>query len=384
MADKPERKLSLTYGDQVRTRRQNFLDDCGILPVGTLTIFGGRGEAGKTSLALDYVARITRGTLEGALKGKPRMVLIVSHEDDLETQLTPRLIAAGAKLSNVVFFRVSTTYGDVNVLDVPSLIGDQALFQRAIDETNAALILIDPLTSSIDGDTNKLQDVRRSLEPLTAMLHKNDLACIGLAHQNKGSGGPAGDRVSGSHAFRDVARSLVLVAKDNETGDRVFTVDKSSYGTAAGTSYAFRLVTVEVPVDEGGVTSVGRVEHLGASSVSVSDLWARDRDPGESETSGRRDSTSWLREYLEDADGKAQQKEIVAAGAFAGYKETTLQLAARKLSLRKSGGGKGGPVWWHLDSETPLPAIPVIPADSHRGSEPIAPIAGKDGDEGPL
>lgn len=384
MADKPDRKLVVTYGDQVKTRRQTFLDDRGILPTDAITIFAGRGGEGKTTLALDYVARVTTGTLEGDLKGKPRTVLIVSHEDDLSTQLVPRLIAAGARLNNVVFIKVATKYKDVDVLDVPSLVEDQALLQQAIDENNPALIVIDPLTSSIDGDTNKLQDVRRSLQPLTALLQKNELACIGIAHQNKGAGVYAGDRVSGSHAFRDVARSLVLFATDSETGDRVFTVDKSSYGNVAGTSYGFRLVSVSVPVDKGGETSAARVEHLGASSMSVSDLWARDREPAESETSGRRDSTSWLREYLEDADGKAQQKEIVAAGEFAGYAESTLQRASRKLQLRRTGGGKGGPAWWHLDSETPLPAIPAIPADSHRGSEPIAPIAGKDNNEGPL
>ena len=384
MADKPVRKALVTYGDQVKTRRQTFLDDRGILPSDTLTIFAGRGGEGKTTLALDYAARVTRGDLDGDLKGEPRRVLFVSHEDDFSTQLVPRLIAAGARLDNVVFFQVYEPDGDEVVIHVPSLVGDRALLQQEIDNNNPALLVLDPLTSSVDGDTNKLVDVRRSLSPLTALLQKNKLACIGIAHQNKGAGGYAGDRVSGSHAFRDVARSLILFATDSETGDRVFTVDKSSYGNVAGTSYGFRLVSVSVPVDEGGETLAARVEHLGVSSKSVSDLWARDREPAESEKSGRRDSTSWLREYLEDADGKAQQKEIVAAGAFAGYAESTLQLAGRKLSIRRTGGGRGGPAWWHLDSETPLPVIPVIPADPTRGTEPIAAIAGKDDNEGPL
>lgn len=378
MAEKPERKLCLTFGDQVKTRRQNFLDDKGILPAGTLTIFAGRGGEGKTTLALDYVASITTGTLEGDLKAKPRNVLIVSHEDDAETQLAPRLIAAGAKMSHVVFFKVSTTYGDMDVLDVPSLVGDRELFQRAIDETAPALIVLDPLSSSIDGDPNKVQDVRRSLQPLSALLQKNDVACIGIAHQNKGSGGYAGDRVSGSHAFRDVARSLILFATDHETGDRVFTVDKASYGNAAGTSYGFRLVSVNVPVDEGGETSVARVEHLGVSSVNVSDLWAREREPGEN---GRTDSTSWLREYLESVGGSSRATDVTAAGKVAGISERTLQDASKRLGLRKSRDGKGGPVLWHL---SPVPAVPAVPADVTRGITDIAPTAGKDENGVPL
>ena len=377
MADKPDRKLVQTYGDQVETRRQTFLDNRGILPVGTLTIFAGRGGEGKTTLALDYAARVTRGDLEGDLKGKPRTVLIVSHEDDLSTQLVPRLIAAGAKLNNVVFIKVATTYKDVDVLDVPSLVEDQALLQQAIDENNPALIVIDPLTSSIDGDTNKLQDVRRSLQPLTALLHKNELACIGIAHQNKGAGGYAGDRVSGSHAFRDVARSLVLFATDSETGDRVFTVDKSSYGNVAGTSYGFRLVSVSVPVDKGGETSAARVEHLGASSKSVSDIWNQDREPADS---GRTDARAWLEDYLESVGGSARANEVTAAGAQAGISERTLQDAAKRLGVGKSRDGKNGPFVWTLRA---VPAVPAVPADA-QGVAPTAPTAPTHGDEGPL
>lgn len=381
MADKAERKVSLTPLDLVRTRRQNFLDDRGLLPTGTLTIFAGRGGEGKTTYALDYVARVSKGTLDGDLKGKPRNVLIVSHEDDAETQLGPRLIAAGAARGNVYFFKVRETYGGISVMDVPSIVGDLALFQEAIDTTEPALIVLDPLSSSIDGDPNSVKDVRRSLGPLAGLLQKNDLTCIGIHHLNKSSGGYAGNLLTGSHSFRDVARSVLLFASDKETKDRVLTVDKSSYGTVAGSSYGFRLVSVAVPVDDGGETSVARVEHLGESSVSVMDLMARERDPGESGQSGRRDATTWLREYLEDADSKARQTDIVAAGAIAGYGETTLQRANRNLGLRRSGGGKGGPVWWHLD---PIPAIPAIPADPNRGIEPIAPIAPIDGNEDPL
>jgi len=377
MADKLERKLLLTWASQIKTKRQTFLDDRGILPMDTLTIFGGRGEAGKTSLALDFAARVTKGTLEGDLKGKPRDVLIVSHEDGLDTQLVPRLIAAGANLDKVGFIRVETTFGDIDISDVPSLVRDQAIIQKAIDDSDAALILIDPLTSSIDGDPNKLQDVRRSLQPLTEILQKNNLACIGLAHQNKGSGGPAGDRVSGSHAFRDVARSLVLVAKDDETGDRIYTVDKSSYGTAAGTSYAFRLVTVMVPVDEGGETSVGRVEHLGASSMSVSDIWARDREPADS---GRTDAKAWLDDYLESVGGSARANDVTAAGAQAGISERTLQDAAKRLGVGKSRDGKNGPFVW---TRRTVPAVPAVPADA-QWVAPTAPTAPTHGDEGPL
>jgi hypothetical protein len=377
MAEKPNRKLVTTYGDQVETRRQTFLDDRGILPVGTLTIFAGRGGEGKTTLALDYVARVTRGDLEGDLKGKPRRVLIVSHEDDVETQLTPRLDAAGAIRGNFAFIRVSEPDGDDVVLDVPSLIGDRALLQQAIDENEPALIVLDPLTSSIVGDTNKLQDVRRSLQPLTALLQKNNLACIGIAHQNKGASVYAGDRVSGSHAFRDVARSLVLFATDKETGDRVYTVDKSSYGNVTGTSYGFRLVSVSVPVDKGGETLAARVEHLGASSKSVSDIWDQDREPADS---GRSDAKAFVEDYLESVGGSALANDVTAAGVQAGIAARTISAAGKRLGVGRGREGRGGPVRWTL---RPVPAVPAVPADGN-GVAPTAPTAGTENNEGPF
>jgi RecA-family ATPase len=377
MADKPERKLSLTFFDQVQSRSQDFLDNLGLIPVGTLTIFSGRGGEGKTTVALDYVARISKGTLEGDLWGKPRDVLIVTHEDDPETQLAPRLKAAGAAMGRVAYLKVTTTDADMSYDSVPSIVGDLALFQEAIDHTDPALIVFDPLPSSIEGDPNKLQDVRRSLQPLIGLLQKNRLTCIGITHVNKGSGGFSGDRQSGSHAFRDVARSLIFFATDKESGNRVFTVNKSSYSDATGKSYGFRLVSQDITTDDGRTTAVARVEHLGPSSVSTEDIWAREYDRG---NSGRTDSTSWLRSEIERLGGSGRATEIQDAGELEGISSRTLQDAAKRLGVRKSRDGKGGPVWWHLDS---VPAVPAVPADRISNTAPTAPTAGKE-DEGPL
>ena len=83
-------------------------------------------------------------------------------------------------------------------------------------------------------------DVRRSLDPLAATAQELGIAIIGILHFNKG-GGYASDKVSGSHAFRDTVRSLILVAKDDETGECVVTLDKSSYTPQQGASYKYTL-----------------------------------------------------------------------------------------------------------------------------------------------
>lgn len=281
MVEKTERTLSLTPLATVKTRKQEFLDSECVVPMGTLTLFAGRGGEGKTTLALDYAARVTTGKLKGDYYGHPRQVLVISHEDDPGTQLKPKLQAAGCNVENVSLVSVRVRWADgVTAKDVPSLIQDLAVIREAIETTDALLVLFDPITSSIEGDGNKVGDVRRSLQPLMALLHEYNLACIGIAHVNKGAGSNAGDRLSGSHAYRDAARSLLLFATDQDSGDRICTQDKSSYAPNGTGSFKFRLVSVDVPTDDGRTTTVARVEHLGSSEVSVSDIWARDRDPG--------------------------------------------------------------------------------------------------------
>jgi hypothetical protein len=132
-----------------------------------------------------------------------------------------------------------------------------------------------------------------------------------------------------------------------------------------------------VPVDEGGETSAARVKHLGASNMSVSDLWARDREPADS---GRTDAKAFVEDYLESVGGSAPANDVTAAGAQAGISERTISDAGKRLGVGKSREGKGGRVVWTL---RPVPAVPAVPADGN-GVAPTAPTAPTRGVEGPL
>ena len=381
MAEKSERTLILTPLETVKTRKQEFLDSECVVPMGTLTLFAGRGGEGKTALTLDYAARVSTGKLPGDYFGRPRMVLVISHEDDLETQLKPKLQAAGARVENIRRVAIRVKWGDgIKSEDVPSLLKDLAIIREAIEETDAALIIFDPLISSIEGDGNKLQDVRRSLQPLLGLLHETKIACIGIAHLNKGSGTNAGDRMGGSAGFRDVCRSLLLFATDQDSGERICTQDKSSYAANGTGSFKFRLVSKDVPTDDGRSTSVAVVEHLGVSTMSVSECWAQER---EQHTTGRPSAQTWLRDYLEGVGGSALQQEIVAAGEPEGYQVRVLQVAQQRLGLKRTGGGPGNPSRWSLPESQAKDAIHALPAEGIESAS-IAPIASNEGSGVPL
>jgi hypothetical protein len=367
----PDRELILTPLELVKTRKQDFLDADKYLPLGTVTIFSGRGSVGKTTLALHYVAHVSCGTLPGKYYGHPRNVIFLSHEDDPGTQLKPRLLAANVNEKNVYLLTVRTYFGDAHTDNMLSLTQDLELLKRAIAELDPALIVIDPLTSSIDGDLHKVQEVRRAITPLAHVAQVNDLAVIGLTHVNKGSAAVS-DKMSGSHAFRDAARSVLLFARDDETQTTVVSLDKSNYARKEGDSFQFRLIDCEVPTDDGQTTNVARVELLGKSDVSVSDLWQREQDT--SDRDEQNDTRAWLHAYLCDIGGSAASADIRKAANTEGHSWRTVQRAGKNLCVMKRTGYQGQSVWTLKedesrelsinDTETPSRAICATPTET--------------------
>ena len=372
MTSDDKRSLILTPMSLVKSRRQEFLDDGKLIPIGAPTIFAGRGAVGKSTLALDYVAKVSNGTLDGSLKGTPRNVLLIQHEDDPATQVKPRLIAAGANLDNVITMSISRTLDDVEVSDVPYLSEDMELIRQAVEDTNAALIVIDPLTSSVGGDLHKVQDVRRALNPLAALAQEYELAIIALMHVKKGQAA-ASDKTSGSHAFRDAARSLLIFAHDKETDNRVVTVDKASYSDMEGESFAFSLIPTDVPTDDGNVTNVARVQLLGVSDVSVSELWNREHDTGDGEE--RTEAQSWLRSHLLNQGGEAKAADIQKASGADGFNWRTMQRAGSKLCTKASTGFQGEWVWTLKDDTQNAMGDKGVNSDNHVNlAENVSPL----------
>ena len=162
------------------------------VPIGALTLLGGREDVGKSTLAFDLAARLTRGTLEGVYFGQQRNVMIIAAEDSWEYTIRPRLEAAGADLHRVITDDPETA-GDINL---PKSID---ALERTIGDERIALVILDPLMSRLDGklDSHKDAEVRRGLEPLKKMADRTGAAIIGLIHVNKSRVCRCGDLADG-------------------------------------------------------------------------------------------------------------------------------------------------------------------------------------------
>lgn len=115
---------------EVQSRPVQWLWE-GRIPLGKVTLLDGEPGAGKSLLALDLAARVSRGgamPLTRVKEGGPANVLLYNDDDNLADTVRPRLEAAGADLT-----RIRCTDGEITLADALDL--------------RPALIVLDPLAT---------------------------------------------------------------------------------------------------------------------------------------------------------------------------------------------------------------------------------------------
>lgn len=383
-------ELKITPASRIKPQRQRWLaktDGHGVIPLQTGTAVAGRGGVGKSTFILDIIARLTRGELEGDLYGQKHPAIIFGPEDDWPTTMIPRLAAADADLDLIYQVGAEDTFDEVTLRRELRFPVDTEGLRQAVVGTGAKLVMIDPAPALMDGDMNKLQDVRRAYGPLMALAQQYDLAIVLVSHTRKGAG-RAADKMSGSTAWRDMVRSYLVFAQEEGAEEVIVTQDKSNYG-AAGTSWKFALQDTTVPLDGGDETQVARVRHLGSSDVSVDDIYQREAgESSELDEDDRNAAQDFVIDYIKDCDGwEAKAADVIKAGTAAGFSKDEVKKARARckdprVASAKSAFGAGW-VWQLQDSEgaddsegaTKVPKVPDSQdmAPSAPSGEQVAP-----------
>lgn len=268
----PRVSVVITSAAAYKHKKQRFLDDDQMLPLGTLSLFGGRGGTGKTLAALSYAAKLTTGTLPGEFFGQPKSVLMISHEDDPRTQTNPRFEAAGGDKARLFHTTLRLDHKERSLtLSLENHLERLELIAAHIREQDVKLVIFDPFVSLIDVKSiYDAQQVRHVLDPLLRWSQELEIVTLGLMHLSKGDGAAA-DRLSASHAFRDASRSLVMFDHDDETDERVMIQNKSSYSADKG-SFNYTIETTPVMIEDEAVAVPYFVKGL-PSNRSERDVW---------------------------------------------------------------------------------------------------------------
>ncbi|MDV7171921.1 AAA family ATPase [Gordonia amicalis] len=329
------RRLTLVWGDQVKTRPVKWWEP-ELVPLGALTVLAGRGDVGKSTAAVSWVARETTS-------GNP--VMYLHSEDSREATIAPRMIAAGADMTKVAFVNVVHATGGVS--DSVTLPDDLGLLEEAITANGITLVVLDALTSfkPADVNANANDDVRRFLEPLQAMADRTGVVLLGIAHFGKADSGDAKRLVLGSTAWTDVPRSVLGFARDEESGDVVVTnVKKNLASRSRSLSYEFDTVPV---MTDGGEVSVGVVRWRDKDDTrDVASLLKGDREPGGNLPEPQR----WVSSFLRNGPQKAQ--DVYAVGQSAGHSQRQLRTAHDKLDGERKKQGMDGGWWWRLPGQS--------------------------------
>lgn len=356
----PSRSLSLRKLSTVSSKRTRFLWDK-MIPQSAVCLAAGRGGTGKSSFMIWLAAQINNGQLPGELRGERHSVLYVSHEDSLDEVVAPRADANG--VDRDLFFSLGISSKELDGLTVPRLPEDMPIIRQAIAETGAKLLIIDPITSTLSGaDNDKMADVRQVMDPLNQLAAELSISVIGIAHFRKGGGNQA-DLISGSHAWRDAARAVMLFARDEDSDSTVMTLEKINSGEA-GKSFKYRLDIIQQLTDEGSLTDVARVVWEGESAVTVGDLINH-----EQERSKQGGLANDLLEFLKSFEGRAvPTQDLIEHFAIDGTKPATVRQNLKRMVTR---GVIESPAYGHyqfiVKSDTPragggvTPVTPVTP-----------------------
>ena len=284
------------------------------LPKGRIPILGGVSGAGKTSLALDICARVSRG--EGSSP-----VLYLTAENDPNKVLRPRAEAMGADLQRL-YFQDGASYA----------MGDEEL-AALCRSLRPALIVFDPIQSYLGQGVqmNRAEQVRPLLDGLGALAKELDMAVVLISHMSKPGPGVASalDRLLGSSDFRNAARSILIVGKDPDHPDtRVAAHAKNSLGVP-GESQQYH------------ICENGTVAYDGPCALTADRII---RDTGDAQPRTR--PAAALGTAVEVLDkqlsfvGWVEHAEVERLCARHGFSERTMRRAREALGLKVFQSGK--------------------------------------------
>jgi len=316
------------------------------IPQGKITVLAGDPGMGKSTIVNDLISRITRGTyMPFGLRTVSGVCAIASAEDAANDTITPRLIAAEAKLEKVHIIRKVIIAEEEHFLTLPR---DVNRLQDFVTHYGARLLIIDPLSAFLERgtDSHKDQDIRSVLAPLEAMAEKTKVAVLIVAHFNKREDASMLYRVGASIGLVGAARSVLGVAKTPKDGTSVLFHAKSNLDRM-GKAISYETRSKRVTKQE------TKREWKGEDVVESSTIRWRaevDFDPNQqtfmTESQAENEAEGFLRQLL--VDGELPADEIFAEARKAGIPKGQLTRVKSEIGvvLRR----KGQKWFWKLPS----------------------------------
>lgn len=303
--------LKLIHMEDVQTREVNWLW-YPYITYGKITVIEGDPGEGKTTLALTLAALLSRGQplpCDEDIPYEPISIIYQTAEDGIDDTIKPRLEKANADCSKIRV--IDETEKELSMTD--------ERLEQAIAETNAKLVILDPIQAYIgsDVDMHRANEIRPVLKRLGIIAEKYGCAIVLIGHMNKASGSKSTYRGLGSIDIQATARSVLLVARiPDKPNIRIMAQDKSSLAVA-GDSIGF-----EISEDRG-------FECIGPYDITVDELLAGKEGRGRKKLDV---AIAFIKEYF-GVESEVSSNDIEEEATRKGIKRNTLLSAKKKLGI---------------------------------------------------
>jgi hypothetical protein len=344
----------------------------GKIPIGKVTLLIGDPGTGKSLVALDIAARVSRGhtwpdesvkSEETRVKSQnspsgsplstldsrpPSSVLILSASDDLADTIRPRLDAAGADSSRVFL-----------LASIADLRNDFDHLRTAVNcAPNCRLIIIDPINAYVgSSDSHFYSVVRKVLSPLASLAADKRVAVLAVAHLRK-SAGAALYRAAGSMGFVASARAIWTVANDRDNPSRQLLLPLKNNLAAPACGLAYSIA----PHPQ---TRAAAITWYAAPITTSSEEALRGPEPSDLHA-----ARIWLRTAL--AGGPRAASEITTQAEQYGFHERSLRRALHAIGGNTQNRGVLEGWWWSLPAEHSDDASSA--AESQDGPQKVVPL----------
>lgn len=333
-------RLSRIVPQQAAWRWQNRI------PSGTITLLDGDPKTGKSLLALEIAARISRGEElpDNGCPHPPSNVVILSAEDSLEVTIRPRLNVAHADLDKIVTLPYSSDKpGEECFTRIPR---DLKLLEKLIEQEHAVLVIVDVLAAYIPAEISmhRDQDVRGALAPMSAIANRTGASFLLLRHLTKNVGASPIYRGGGSIGITGASRSSLLLARDPANPDlRTLAVIASNLGP----------VPQSVSLRINAVGGIPRIDWQGFNQESAESLLSSVTTPTTiKEKEGQSalvEAVEWLKECLSNGPMSSDEVHNQARENFITTASLRRARASMNIRIFRSGGLAGKGNWnWEL------------------------------------
>ena len=297
------------------------------IPYGKLTIIQGDPGDGKTTLVLNLAAKLSKGIGldEDMQVSEPMNIIYQTAEDGLADTVKPRLEAADADCEKIMV--IDESEKSLSMVD--------ERLEQAIIQTNARLLILDPIQAYLGGgmDMNRANEARDMTKKLGLLAEKHKCAIILIGHMNKAAGNKAAYRGMGSIDFFAVARSVLLVGRIEGEPDLRAVVQIKNNLAAFGHSKAFRLT--ETGFEWIGDYEITADEVLGGIAPKVNKL----------------EQAKKMLMELAETSTSVQSSEIFDMAEDLNISKRTLENAKKELGIKARRIGNSW--YWDLDKVKP-------------------------------